>query len=103
MVSGRTVVRPGDRKGMRLGAWLVAIASVLLFGTLIVGSMRTVEAECSLCVEYRGQRQCRTGSGATEEDARGAAQRAACAVMARGMNESIACQNTRATEVRCGG
>lgn len=103
MVSGRTIARPGDRKGMRLGAWLVAIASVLLFGTLIVGSMRTVEAECSLCVEYRGQRQCRTGSGATEEDARGAAQRAACAVMARGMNESIACQNARTTEVRCGG
>jgi hypothetical protein len=65
--------------------------------------MKTVQVECELCVEFRGQRQCRTGSGATAADARSAAQRAACAVMAFGMDQSIACSNTAPRQVQCSG
>jgi hypothetical protein len=80
---------------------LVIVGIVLVVGYLIVGSRSLVQAECEVCVEFRGQRQCRRGSGATEEEARTAAQKAACAVMAFGMDESIACQNTRPKTTRC--
>lgn len=87
---------------MRRGRVLALIAAVLIFvAYLVYGSMRVVRAECELCVEFRGLTECRTGSGETDEDAKQAAQRAACAVMAAGMNESIACQNRPPHNVRC--
>lgn len=87
---------------MRRGRVLALIAAVLIFvAYLVYGSMRVVRAECELCVEFRGQTQCRTGSGETDQDAIQAAQRAACAVMASGMNESIACSNRPPHNVRC--
>lgn len=88
------------KKG-RIAALLIAV--VLLLGGLIYGSMTTVQAECELCVEFNGQRQCRTGSGADQAEARRAAQRAACAVMAFGMAASVECQNVVPTNVQCRG
>lgn len=87
---------------MKRGRMLVLVVAVILFvGYLAYGSMRAVRAECELCVEFRGRTECRTGSGQTEDEARRAAQRAACAVMATGMDASIACQNQPVTNQRC--
>ena len=81
---------------------LALIVAVVVFAVAIVmGSMRTVQAECELCVTYRGQTTCRRGSGSDEAEARQAAQKAACALMASGMNGSIACGNTPPTNVQC--
>jgi hypothetical protein len=83
---------------------IIGVIIVAVFiGALVKGSIQSVEAECSLCVEYNGQRQCRTGAGANQADARAAAQRAACAVMAGGMSETIQCQNVLPEELRCTG
>ncbi len=87
----------------RTGMWIFLAVFTGFVAILIFGSLRTVQAECSLCVEFRGQRQCRTGAGATPKDAEAAAQRAACAVMAAGMDDSIACQNARPQQVSCTG
>ena len=48
----------------RVLALLAAI--VLLLGGLIYGSLTTIQSECDLCIEYNGQRQCRSGSGSDE-------------------------------------
>lgn len=87
------------RKPLRVLALIIGIAAVV--GTLIFSSFRSVQAECSLCVEFRGQRQCRTGLGPSPAEAQEAAQRAACAVMASGMDESIACSRQPRLEMRC--
>jgi hypothetical protein len=81
--------------------WLLLAALAVFGAAIIFGSLSTVQAECELCVTFRGQTQCRRGSGSDDEEARSAAQKAACAVMAFGMNESIACGNTPPTNVRC--
>jgi len=87
---------------MNKGRMLALIAAiVLLLGGLIYGTLSSVQAECDLCVEFNGQRQCRTGSGTDETAAKSAAQRAACAVMARGMAASIQCENRIPTNVQC--
>jgi hypothetical protein len=86
------------KKG-RVFALLGAI--VLLLGGLIYGSMSSIQTECDLCVEFNGQRQCRSGSGVDETAAQDAAKRAACAVMAFGMAASIECQNVIPTNVQC--
>ncbi len=84
---------------LRVLGLITAIGAVV--GTLIFGSMRSVEAECSLCVEFNGQRQCRTGLGPTEDEARDAAQRAACAVMTSGMADTINCSRVPPQEMQC--
>ncbi|UCG87952.1 MAG: hypothetical protein JSW71_05250 [Gemmatimonadota bacterium] len=87
---------------MRKGRVVAAIVSVIaLLAVLIYGSMSTVKAECELCVEYNGRIECRRGSGADQQEARLAAQRAACAVMAAGMAESVNCQRVPPSNVRC--
>ncbi len=90
---------PPPNKTGRAIALIVAI--VVLGAALIFGSRSLVQAECELCVTFNGMTQCRKGSGADAAEARQAAQKAACAVMAGGMNESIACDNTPPTNVRC--
>ena len=80
---------------------LVVVGGALLLGYLIWGSTNLVQTECEVCIEFRGQQQCRRGSGPTEEDAQRAARKAACGVMAAGMDASIACDNTPAKITRC--
>ena len=94
------VARP-RAKHRGLITFFVILGVVLVFGYLLYGSTTLVQAECALCVSYRGQTQCRRGSGTDTAEARRAAQRAACAVMTGSMDESIACQNVRPTNVRC--
>jgi hypothetical protein len=80
---------------------LVVIGIALVIGYLVLGSTQLVQAECEVCVVYNGQEQCRRGAGTTDAEARQAAQKAACAVMAFGMNETIACSNTQPKVARC--
>lgn len=80
---------------------LVVVGVALVLGYLIWGSASLVQAECEVCVEFRGQQECRRGSGPADSDAVKAAQKAACGVMAFGMDASIACQNTRPKITRC--
>jgi len=87
------------RKRLRTVALFVALAVFVAY--IVYGSLSSVQAECELCVTYEGRTECRRGSGVDEEDARKAAVKAACGVMASGMNESIACGNTPPTNVRC--
>jgi hypothetical protein len=77
------------------------VSVIALLAILIYGSMGTVQAECELCVEYNGRTECRRGSGADQTEAQRAAQKAACAVMATGMAESVNCQRVPPTDVRC--
>ncbi|HEX9632818.1 MAG TPA: hypothetical protein VGA02_10170 [Gemmatimonadales bacterium] len=80
---------------------LVVLGVALVIGYLVWGSTHLVQAECEVCVAFNGQEQCRRGSGTNDAEARQAAQKAACAVMAFGMNESIACSNVQPKVARC--
>lgn len=97
-MAGRRSTTPPNKKARVLAL----IAVLVIFGAaLILGSRSLVQAECSLCVTYRGMTTCRTGSGANAAEAQRAAQKAACAVMANGMNDVIACDNTPPTNLKC--
>lgn len=87
------------RKG--LISLLVIVGVVLVVGYLIYGSTSLVQSECQLCVTFRGQTECRRGTGVDTADAKKAAQKAACAVMTASMDETITCQNEIPSDVRC--
>lgn len=88
---------------MRKGRVLSLLALVaLLVGGLVYGSLRAMQVDCEVCVEFNGKTECRRGSGANQEEAHAAAQRAACATIAFGMAESINCQRTPPKTIQCG-
>ncbi|HXV86564.1 MAG TPA: hypothetical protein VD793_07685 [Gemmatimonadales bacterium] len=87
----------------RTTRWLVAAGVIGFGGYVVYGSMARVERACELCVDFQGRTECRRGAGATDREAMDAAQTAACGVMAAGMDQSIACQNTRPRAVQCSG
>jgi hypothetical protein len=87
---------------VKLGPGLLIAAAVLLFvGFLVYGSMPRVRSQCEVCLEFDGELVCRKGAGATEEEARRAAQESACGGNARGMSESIKCRNATPVRAQC--
>jgi len=83
-------------------AILVAIAA---FGGLVVTmTLQGSEVECEICLTFPATGEvCRQGRGATEEEARLAAQQSVCGGNAMGMAESIECLNRIAEKASCSG
>lgn len=81
--------------------WLIILGLLLFAGYVVYGSMARVQAQCEVCLEFNGELVCRKGAGATPEEAQQAAQQSACGGNARGMSESIKCQNTPPTRLQC--
>ena len=79
---------------------VLAAVTVAILALAIRGQHRTT---CEVCVTFRGATACRTAAGATTAEAQRTAHENACAFLASGMTDSIACQNTLPASVKCDG
>ncbi|HXP88046.1 MAG TPA: hypothetical protein VN841_25170 [Bryobacteraceae bacterium] len=66
---------------------------LLVLGVLVYSSMNLSGKRVEVCVAFRGATACRTASGSTEEFALRTATSNACAQIASGVTDSIACEN----------
>jgi hypothetical protein len=83
-------------------ATVIGIALALLTaGALVWAILGSMRVQCEVCVTFRGQRTCRTATGATPEEARRTATDNACAFLASGMTDGIACANTPPDAATC--
>lgn len=80
---------------------LGAAAALALVGVLAYGTIAGQRHECSVLVEFRGQRDSATATAATEADAEQQARTTACGTIAQGMDASIACSNTPPVRREC--
>ena len=81
------------------GLWIalaVGIFVALLVSSTIGQSKYRVEA----CMEFQGRSECRTAAGPTEQQALRTAIENACALIASGMTDSMACDRTTPKSVR---
>jgi hypothetical protein len=79
----------------KTGLWIVLVFA-LAFAAIMYTSTRNLSTyRVEVCVEYQGRKACRTASAATREQARRTATDNACAQIASGMTDSIACTNTQ--------
>ena len=76
---------------------LAAVLALIVYSTLGLGGY-----SCEVCMEYAGQSKCRTAAASSEEQARRAAIDNACAFLASGMTDSMACASRPPKSVRCG-
>lgn len=86
---------------MKRGTLIGLLVVALFAGFLLWSTLSAQRVECEACIEFAGQRNCATASGASEKEALQTAQTTACGPVAQGMNESIACQNRPAVVQRC--
>lgn len=74
---------------------------VAIVGYVLAGSMSVSEHQCEVCIEYRGRSQCRTVAAATVELARDGAIQNACAFIAGGVTDGMACHRQTPTRENC--
>lgn len=89
---------------MRTRTALLIAAAMLLFGGVVVYiSVSPVQAQCEVCLEFDDREVCRSGAGATVDEAREAAQESVCGGNTDGMAEAIVCRNRRPDRLTCDG
>ena len=80
----------------------VGIALALcFFAALVFATMRETAATCEVCVDFGGRTECRRSSAANRDQALQMAQSTACAVLAGGVTQGMACQRTAPHSSRC--
>lgn len=83
----------------KTGLW-IAIVAVLFFGGLTYSMLGLRKHRVEVCMEFHGNQSCRTAGGETVEAATRTAVDNACALIARGMGDSMACQASKPVSVR---
>jgi hypothetical protein len=86
---------------LKPGRLIALVAVIALVGFLLWSTLASQRAECRVCMEFGGRRNCAVASAATRDEAARSAQTTACGPLAHGMNESIACDNRPPAVVEC--
>ena len=86
---------------MKSTSWVTLIALVAVVGLVVWSSLRIGGARCEVCITFRDRQMCRAVDGQTKEEARQAAVTNACAILASGVTDTIACQGTPPDRVTC--
>jgi hypothetical protein len=86
---------------LKLARWL-AILGFLTFVALVVGrSFQVAGYQCTVCMSFGGHDVCRTVEAATAQDARASAINNACAFLASGVTDSMACERSQPANEEC--
>jgi hypothetical protein len=68
--------------------------AVAVLSYLVISSFHTQPFKCQVCITFKGNRDCRTGSGESRQAAIRTATTTACAQLSGGVTESNQCENT---------
>ena len=79
---------------------VIAGVVLLLLAALVYSTLSLARFECEVCVTFNGWSACRVAAGATREEAVRTASDNACAFLASGRTDSMACGRTPPTRVR---
>jgi hypothetical protein len=86
---------------VRSTSWLALCALAALIGFVVYTSLQVGSVRCDVCIDFNGRQACRAVDGATERDALSAARTTACAQLASGVTETMACERTPPTKSSC--
>ena len=79
---------------------LAIVALAFLFvGLVLYSTMSGAHERVEVCMEFQGRSACRTARGNTREQAVRTAASNACAFLASGMTDSIACERSKPVSV----
>ncbi len=76
---------------MKKSTLITLLLAVGFAGLLLYSTLSAQQVECDACVTFKGQTNCASASGVTEEEALKTAVNTACGTISAGMAESIQC------------
>ncbi len=79
---------------MKKTTLLGILFAVAVLGYLVLSSLHRQPFRCQVCITFKGNRDCRTGSAETREGALRTAATTACAQLSGGVTEANQCENT---------
>lgn len=80
--------------------FLICIVIAIPAAWMTYNVLKQSETTCEVCIEFRGNSQCRQARGESEDTCRRTATDNACAFLSSGMTDSIACGNTEPKSVK---
>lgn len=87
---------------MKWTSWVTLFGIVAIVGVVVYTSLQEGGVRCEVCISFQGREACRAVDGTVEQDARQAAVTNACALLASGVTQTMACERTTPTRERCG-
>lgn len=91
-----------DRKRRKRRAQIgVGLASLFFIAAVIYGTTRIPSVECEVCIEFHGVTVCRIVQAATPEEARTSGMNNACALVASGVTDTLACERQVPLKLEC--
>ena len=88
---GEVTVKGDKKSPMRNALIIGAIMGLATLGLLVYSALTSFGVLCEVCVTFEGRTACREAYGNTRDEAVSTAQSNACALIASGMTEIIAC------------
>jgi len=76
------------------------VFGAIVLGVLIYSTLNLAQARVEVCVAYQGRQACRTAAGQDENLATRTATSNACAQIASGVTDSLACEHNPPVSVR---
>jgi hypothetical protein len=92
---------PHGRGRRKRSGWIVAGALILFMAFIVGRSLRVSGYRCSVCINFRGEGVCRTVDAPTEQEARSSAITNACAFLASGVTDTLACERSAPAKIDC--
>ena len=81
--------------------WIALAGLAGFMAAVVYWSLHIQGIRCEVCIDFHGRQMCRTVDGESEEDVRLAATNNACAYLASGVTEGMACMRTPPTRADC--
>jgi hypothetical protein len=81
--------------------WIIALAFLAFVGFVVERSFQVAGYQCTVCVTFAARSVCRTVEAATANEARASAMNNACAFLASGVTDSMACERTPPSRDEC--
>jgi len=85
---------------MKKSGLYIAIGVIVFIGMVVYSTFGLRRHRVEVCMEFNGRTNCRTAAGETPDRARTAAIQNACALIASGVGDSIACQNRQPVSMK---
>ena len=86
---------------MKWTSWVTLVGLAGIFGVVVMTSLNVGGVRCEVCVEFNGRQACRAVDGDDEAETHTAAMTNACALVASGVTDTVACQHSTPTKASC--
>ena len=86
---------------MKWTSWVTAAVLLGLIGFVVWSSLRVGRVRCEVCIDFDGRQACRAVDADTESEARMSAINNACAFLASGVTQVMACERTPPAKADC--